>query len=149
MPESGTTIPCGRRQGRYFAGVSVHNVERLRELYRKRTFEEFAGSLHPAAEMHQASEVPDADDYYGREEFVRGTRRWLEEWDEFKYLVEDAVDLGERALIRVHLSGRAKASGIELDETVFHLWTFRDGMPWRCDVFLSEERALEAARLPE
>jgi ketosteroid isomerase-like protein len=129
--------------------MSEQNVKRLRELYRERTFEAFAESLHPAAEMHQAHEVPDADDYYGREEFVRGTRRWLEEWDEFKYFVEDAVDLGERAFLRVHLSGRAKASGIELDQSVFHIWTFRDGMPWRCEVFLSEERALEAAGLPK
>jgi hypothetical protein len=51
--------------------------------------------------------------------------------------------------MRVRLSGRAKASGIELDEDIFHLWTFRDGMPWRCDVFLDEERALEAAGLSQ
>jgi len=128
--------------------MSEPNIERLRELYRQRTLEEFAESLHPDAEMHQARELPDADDYYGREEFMRGTRRWLDGWDEFKYIVEDAIGLGERALIRVHLSGRAKASGIELEQTVFHLWAFRDGMPWRCEVFLSEERALEAAGSP-
>ena len=34
-------------------------------------------------------------------------------------------------------------------QTVFHLWTFRDGMPWRCDVFFSEAEALEAAGLSE
>ena len=129
--------------------MSERNLERLRELYRKRTFEEVAESLHPAAEMHMAREVPDADDYYGREEFVRGTRRWLEGWDEWRYSVEDAIDLGERALLRVRVSGRAKASGIELDQTIFHLWTFRDGRPWRLDLFFSEARALEAAGLPE
>jgi ketosteroid isomerase-like protein len=31
----------------------------------------------------------------------------------------------------------------------FHLWTFRDGMPWRCDVFSEEKPALEAAGLSE
>jgi hypothetical protein len=60
--------------------MSQENLEQLRRLYRTRTFEEFAESLHPDAEMHQAREVPDVDDYHGREEFVRGTRRWLEEW---------------------------------------------------------------------
>lgn len=49
----------------------------------------------------------------------------------------------------VHLSGRAKASGITLDRIAFHLWTFRDGMPWRCDVFFEEHAALEAAGLSE
>jgi hypothetical protein len=51
--------------------------------------------------------------------------------------------------MRVRLEGRAKASGIKLDETVFHVWTFREGMPWRCDVFWDEESALEAAELEE
>ncbi len=130
--------------------MSQENVEQLRRLYRTRTFEEFAESLHPDAEMHQAREVPDVDDYHGREEFVRGTRRWLEEWDEFKFLVEDAADLGERAFMRVKVSGRAKASGVGLDEVVFHhLWTFRDDMPWRLEVYFSEDRALEAAGLRE
>ena len=123
-------------------------VERLREMYSKRSLAEVAESLHPDAEMHQAPEVPDADDYYGREEFVRGTRRWLEGWEEFQYAVEEVTDLGERAFMRLRLSGRAKASGIKFDhQRAFHLWTFRDGMPWRCDVFIDEERALEAAGL--
>ena len=30
-----------------------------------------------------------------------------------------------------------------------HLWTFRDGMPWRCEVFFSEAEALEVAGLQE
>jgi len=59
------------------------------------------------------------------------------------------IDLGERAFVRVRLSGRAKASGIELQQTVFHLWTSRDGMPWRCEVFVDEDAARQAAGLPE
>jgi ketosteroid isomerase-like protein len=129
--------------------MSQENVERLREMYRQRDIAKFGEMLHRDAEMHQAPEVPDADDYYGREEFVRGVRRWLEEWDKFRYIPEDVIDLGERAFMRVRLSGRAKASGIQLDQMIFHLWTFRDGMPWRCDVFFDESQALEAAGLRE
>jgi ketosteroid isomerase-like protein len=127
--------------------MAQENVKGLREMYSKRSLAEVAESLHPDAEMHQAPEVPDADDYYGREAFVRGTRRWLEGWEEFQYALEEVTDLGERVFMRVRLSGRAKASGIELDQDVFHLWTFRDGMPWRCDVFIDEGRAFKAAGL--
>ena len=127
--------------GSTLRAVTREQLELLREMYGRQSLGEFAESLHPEAEMHQAREVPDADDYYGREEFVRGTRRWLEEWDEFQYRPEEVIDCGERALIRVHLSGRAKASGLALDETIFHIWTFRDGMPWRCDVIWDEEQA--------
>jgi hypothetical protein len=125
------------------------DVELLREMYARRSLTEVADSLHPEAELHQARAVPDTDAYYGREEFLRGVSLWLEEWETFRYIPEDVIDLGERALMRVHISGRAKASGIKLDQIAFHLWTFRDGMPWRCEVFAEEGDALEAAGLRE
>jgi ketosteroid isomerase-like protein len=129
--------------------MSRKNVETLREMYRRPTLKEFAESLHPEAELHQSEALVDTDDYYGREEFVRGANRWNEEWDAFRYLVEDVSDLGEQVLMRVRLSGRAKASGIELDMTAFHLWAFRDGLPWRCETFFDREAALEAAEPSE
>jgi ketosteroid isomerase-like protein len=129
--------------------MSRENVELLREMYWRRSLTELADSLHPEAELHQARGFPDVADYYGREEFMRGVSLWLEEWETFRYIPEDVIDLGERAFMRVRLSGRARGSGIKLDQTVFHLWTFRDGMPWRCDVFFDKKTALEAAGLRE
>jgi ketosteroid isomerase-like protein len=127
--------------------VSAEQVELLREMYSRRTLEEFAESLHPDAELHQASEVPDTDTYYGREEFVRGVRRWLEEWESFRYFTGDAVDLGDGVLLRVHLVGRGKESGVKLKQDIFHLWKFRDGKPFRCDVIWQERDARLAAGL--
>ena len=129
--------------------MSREHVDLLREMYGRRTLGAFAESLHPDAEMHQARTIPDTDDYYGREEFVRGVGRWLEEWEMFRFIPEDVIDLGERAFMRVRLLGRAKASGIKLDQMIFHLWEFRDGMPWRCKAFFDEEEALRAAGLGE
>jgi ketosteroid isomerase-like protein len=114
-------------------------------MYGRRTVAEAAELMHPAAEMRQPSTLPDTDEYHGREELVRGTRRWLEEWKDFRFVPEEVVDLGERAFLRVRLSGRGKTSGIDLQQTVFHLWTFRDGMPWRCEVFVDEDAAQQAA----
>lgn len=127
--------------------LSQENVRILREMYGRRTVAEAAELMHPAAEMRQPSALPDTDEYHGRDELVRGTRRWLEEWKEFRFVPEEVVDLGERALLRVRLSGRGKTSGIDLEQTVFHLWTFRDGMPWRCEVFVDEDAAQQAAGL--
>jgi ketosteroid isomerase-like protein len=120
--------------------MSQENVDRLQDMYGRRTLPEFAASLHPEAELHQEPSIPDATNYYGRDEFVRGMVLWLEEWEAFRYTPEKLVDLGDAAFVRVALSGRAKASGVELDQTVFHVWTFRDGMPWRCRVYFDEAR---------
>ena len=124
--------------------MSQENVEQMQDMYRRATRSEFAESLHPQAELHQASVMPDTDDYFGREEFLRGTLLWHEEWESFTYRPQEFRGFGERVLIRVHLSGRGRSSGIELDMTLFHLWTFRDGMPWRCEVLVDESSALEA-----
>jgi ketosteroid isomerase-like protein len=129
--------------------MSRENLRVLREMYGRRTLDDAASLMHPEAEMHQPSTLPDTDHYYGRDEVVRGTRLALEAWRQLDFIPEEVIDLGERAFVRVRLSGRARTSGIKLEQTVFHLWTFRDGMPWRCEVFFSEEAALEAAGLSE
>jgi len=125
--------------------MSAEQVELLREMYSQRTLEEFAESLHPDAELHQAREIPDTDIYRGRDEFVRGVARWLEEWEGFRYIPEEIVELEDRVLMRIRLTGRAQASGIELDQVIFHVWTFRDAKPFRCQVLWSEEEARAAA----
>ena len=66
----------------------------------------------------------------------------------FRFIPEEIVDLGERALTRIRVMGRARASSISVDQTVFHLWTFKDGMPWRCEAFFDEKDALQKARTP-
>ncbi len=127
--------------------MSQEHVRVLLEMYGRRTVAEAAELMHPAAEMRQPSSLPDTDVYQGREELVRGTLLVLEAWEDFRFTAEEVADLGERAFMRVRLSGRGKTSGIELEQTVFHLWTFRDGMPWRCEVFVDEEAARQAAGL--
>jgi ketosteroid isomerase-like protein len=127
--------------------MSHENVRILREMYRRRTLAEAAELMHPAAEMRQPSALPDTDQYQGREELVRGTRLVLEAYKGFRFTAEEMVDLGERVFVRVRLTGRGKTSGIELDQPVYHLWTFRDGLPWRCEVFVDEGAARQAAGL--
>ena len=129
--------------------MSEANAELLRKIYMSRSLEEFGAALHPDAEFHQANVVPDTDAYYGRDQFVRGVQRWLDEWEMFRYIPEEVTDLGERAFMRVRLLGQAKASGIKLDRMIFHLWEFKDGRPWRLEVFFDEEQALEAVRAVE
>ena len=90
------------------AAVPSQHVDLLREMYGRRTLAEFAESLHPEAEMHQAKEIPDTDDYYGREEFLRGVGRWLEEWEMFRFIPEELTERGELVLMRVRLLGRGQ-----------------------------------------
>ena len=126
--------------------MSTEYVELLRRIYASRTLAEFGEALHPDAVFNQDPSVPDTDDYYGRDEVLRGIELWLEEWEKFRWIPEEMIDLGERVFMHVRLIGRAKGSGIELNNVIYHLWTFKDGMPWRCEAFFDEAQALEAVR---
>ena len=71
---------------RYCAALSKENVETLQSMYE--AFNDGDGEsaltyLHPEAELHQPSELPDAASYYGLAEFQRGITLWLDEWESF------------------------------------------------------------------
>jgi uncharacterized protein len=133
--------------------VSRENVEVVRSMYEAFNEGDRARALtylHPEAELHQPPELPDGGVYYGRAEFQRGTNLWLEEWDSFRYEIEELTDVGDRVLMEIRLWGIAKGSGAEVERRdVFHLWTMRDGKAQRCDVYLNRPDALEAVGLSE
>ena len=125
-------------------------TELLRGMYLRKTLDEWVEPLHPEAELHQAREIPDSDSYYGREEIIRGISLWLEEWERFRFLPAEVIDCGgDRWFMRIHLTGKAKASGLPIESDVFHVWTFRDGAPWRCDIFWDEAEARALAGLAD
>jgi ketosteroid isomerase-like protein len=51
----------------------------------------------------------------------------------------------ERVIAVVHTSGRAKGSGIEIDQELTHLWTLRDGKAVRLETYSTKREALKAA----
>jgi hypothetical protein len=103
--------------------------------------------LHPDAELHQPPELPDTDSFYGRDEVIRGTRLWLEGWEEgFRFEPEEFVEDGEVTLVRVQLAGRGKGSGVDSSARLWQAWTFRDGLPCRCVIRASAREALAGAR---
>jgi ketosteroid isomerase-like protein len=56
--------------------------------------------------------------------------------------------VGERVLARVRQTGRFRATGIDVDVTYFHLWSFRGGRAIRFQAFepTAETEARAAAR---
>ncbi|HXF00963.1 MAG TPA: nuclear transport factor 2 family protein [Solirubrobacterales bacterium] len=82
-------------------------------------------------------------------------RRWMEP-DAFHDQVADPLEtvaVTDRTILaRQHVTGRGRASGMELDTTTWSVWTFDDdGLITRIEIYLphEKEKALEAAGLSE
>ena len=82
----------------------------------------------------------------GLQEFFRDL---LASFGEMKVEVEEWIDAGERVIAMVHTYGRGRRSGVPVDKLEAHLWTVRDGLLLRLQIFATRAEALEAAGLSE
>jgi ketosteroid isomerase-like protein len=73
----------------------------------------------------------------------------LASFGEMKSEVEEWIDAGERVIAMVHNYGRGRRSGVPVDNLEAHLWTVRDGLLLRLQIFATRAEALEAAGLRE
>ena len=88
----------------------------------------------------------------GRDEM----RAWMErerqmwEGDHVGYEPKELIDAGDKVLALVRVSGRGKASGVEVEAYVWNVATFRDGKQVEMTYFGDDRAAaLEAAGLSE
>ena len=73
--------------------------------------------------------------------------RWDSTWDEIETVPEDFAEAGDHVLVSVHYSARGRSSGIEYEERLFEVYTFRDGRCVRKREFRQRSEAAEAAGL--
>jgi ketosteroid isomerase-like protein len=132
--------------------MSQENVEMLRREYVRALREDWSLSAVPLAPDFQVvdSTLPEAAGPERGRDALRAARlRMSEVFADFGYEVEEAMDLGDCVLIRAHVFARGRGSGLELDGTMGHLWTFTKGAASRLDVFGTWDEALEAVGLRE
>jgi len=54
---------------------------------------------------------------------------------------EEIMEQGERILVVARVRARGTGSGIEIEDTAFHLWTVRDGRAVRFQAFVDRAQA--------
>jgi ketosteroid isomerase-like protein len=69
---------------------------------------------------------------------------WKAEWDDYKLMPEEFVDMGDSVVVTVRLGGRGRGSGVEIDARFYDVYTLRDGAIVRMDQFTERSEALEA-----
>lgn len=67
-------------------------------------------------------------------------------WENYRIEAEEYIDAGDRIVVVGRASGTARGSGLELDQSLFFLWTARNGKLASVELFRDRGDALEAVR---
>ena len=134
--------------------MSRANVEAVRQGYEKWTQEGFevalAEFIDPDAELHDIVEMPDGAVYRGHEGARRMWAQWTEMWEEFRFSLEEATDLGgDDVLALVRAVGRVRGTDVPVEVRVYEVWTLRDGKGIRRIASTDRAAALAAAGISE
>jgi len=80
----------------------------------------------------------------GRDVFTAFFREWVEPWAGLTTEALDYEQLGERVLVEMRVRARGGVSGVATELGLTQLWTIRDGMVVRYEVFPDREQARAA-----
>ena len=84
---------------------------------------------------------------YGFDAVRKNYERWQEAWSDAETTVEEVTGAGDRVFVTACFRGRGRASGIDIKNRLYEVYTMRDGRILRVDEFHEREDALEAAGL--
>jgi ketosteroid isomerase-like protein len=135
-------IPQGRREQAeaVFAALNARDFEALGDM-----------PFHPDVELRSVlTALEGGTIYHG----IQGIRQWAQDVDSiFDGLHNELIDFhdvdAERAILIVRVTGRARTSGVPVDERRAQIWTWRNGKMWRNDVFADPREAFKIAGLSE
>jgi ketosteroid isomerase-like protein len=81
----------------------------------------------------------------GRDDIAATLADWLSAWElPLRIEADDFIQSGDRILALVRWKGRGKGSGVEMEASGAHLWTFRGGLVSRFDVYRDRDEARAA-----
>ncbi len=131
--------------------MSQTNVEIVRSAY-----EQFAATGQFVADTATRDFAWDMSNFHGWPEQqvyegVEGAEtflsEWLTAWDDWELEVEELHDAGEKVVALVRQRGRSKRSGMQVEMSFAQVWTLRDGMQSRMEMYSDPTEGLRAVGL--
>ena len=136
--------------------MSQDNVETIREMFALlnergvgAATEVFGDLLAADFELEEAAELPDPEAYTGREAFIDNMAKLEESFEELRIEPLEIVDLGEKVIVVVSMSGRGHGSSVPVEMTFAQLWSLRDGKAVSLRDYATRAEALEAVGMSE
>jgi ketosteroid isomerase-like protein len=132
--------------------MSEENVELARRIFEalnRNDIDAAIEKLDPEVEWVPPASLPERRTFRGRDWAGMHLIELLEPFDDSRFELEDVIDAGDRTLVAVHVVGRGKTSGFEMDARFYSVLTWRSGRAIRVENIFDHAQALEAAGLRE
>ena len=124
-------------------GTPREIVLELYRLWAEEGIESAMAHLSPEIEWIEPAEVIDRESRHGIDGALEGFKSWTESYDDFGGDIAQVEDDDDRVLIHFIQRGRLRGVAKPVEEPVYQLWTVRDGLAVRMQIFfgLDEARA--------
>jgi ketosteroid isomerase-like protein len=136
--------------------MSQQNVETIREMFAivnergvRAATEAFGDLLASDFALAEATGLPDPEAYTGKGAFIENMAKLEESFEELRMEPLEIVDLGERVIVVVSMSGRGQGGGVPVEMTFAQLWSLRDGKAVSLRDYATKAEALAAVGLSE
>jgi uncharacterized protein len=71
-------------------------------------------------------------------------RAWLSEWEHWRAVAEEFLEVGDHVVVLASYIGRGRGSGVEIRQEGAHVFKLRDGKVVRLEIFASRTKALKS-----
>jgi ketosteroid isomerase-like protein len=133
--------------------MSEENIEIIRAGFDafNETGEIKVDHLAPDFELHQATSIVDtAGTFHGPNAFRDVLRELQQAFEGLSFEAEKFIEApGGEIVVFIRVQGRGRGSGVEVDNRIAQVWTFRDDKAVRMVAYEQPADALEAAGLAE
>ena len=137
--------------------MSQENVETITRLYDEflarpeRVFDpEILQFFDPGVELRQASSFLGTEGtFHGYDGLVDSAREVFETFRDLHWVPIRLMESGDHVVAIVEARGYGKHSDVEVNETIAHVWTLREGRIVAWHIYMDQSQALEAVGLSE
>ena len=131
--------------------MSRENVELVRTVFGGWARGDFRAASDLFAADFEWKQSPDAVEPGSHRGASIGTalRQLFGVYENYRIEAEEYIDAGDRIVVVGRARGTARGSGMELDQSVFFLWTARNGKLASIEAFRDRGEALETVGLRE
>jgi ketosteroid isomerase-like protein len=92
---------------------------------------------------------PEKQTYEGLDGAREFMRAWLDAWEDWQLDVESLHDGGDKVVAIMRQRGRSKSTGLEVDMSFAQVFTLRNSLVTRMQMYADPAEGLEAAGLSE